>query len=295
MAIGDQVSGEAPAAGEGGRFFAMNPRQVIKIVVYTLLLLNFIYYVFNDINLARHTAHAGWKWHDWTASFATTLDVAAWLLLLLLFELETYVLPDAAFTPWRVRLMQALRVVCILFIGHAVFAYGAYLLELDRAAEVGPTTLCELTERDLSFARNLEYQELTPANCAEIPVTPPLFIFDQEQLVSDAAGMRIEWQLAWADFMEVMIWLLILAMIEVMVRLQEQGVTGGRALRSARSLNVVLYAALWFIAAYWAFRGHWMFAWDEALWILGFMAIGMNLSEWREEIEGVDAGERSVS
>jgi hypothetical protein len=31
--------------------------------------------------------------------------------------------------------------------------------------------------------------------------------------------------------------------------------------------------------------GHWIFAWDEALWILGFMAIGMNLSEWRKEID----------
>lgn len=28
-----------------------------------------------------------------------------------------------------------------------------------------------------------------------------------------------------------------------------------------------------------------MFAWDEALWILGFMAIDMNLSDWRKEID----------
>jgi hypothetical protein len=27
-----------------------------------------------------------------------------------------------------------------------------------------------------------------------------------------------------------------------------------------------------------------MFAWDESMWIAGFFAIEMNLSEWRKEI-----------
>ncbi|MEM8942056.1 MAG: hypothetical protein AAGC91_07860, partial [Pseudomonadota bacterium] len=35
----------------------------------------------------------------------------------------------------------------------------------------------------------------------------------------------------------------------------------------------------------WGYRGHWVFVWDETLWILGFMAIGANLDEWRAEIE----------
>ncbi len=65
-----------------------------------------------------------------------------------------------------------------------------------------------------------------------------------------------------------------------------------RLLRFARTSKVVLYGALWFAAAYWAYRGHWLFSWDEALWILGFVAIGMNLSEWRKEIE--ESGEQGA-
>jgi hypothetical protein len=84
---------------------------------------------------------------------------------------------------------------------------------------------------------------------------------------------------------EVLLWLLILTLIELMVRLQDRGVTGGPLLKTARISKAVLYTLLWGIAAYWAYRGHWIFAWDEALWILGFIAIGMNLSEWRDEIE----------
>lgn len=264
----------------------IDPRQVIKIVVYSLLLINFVQYILNDITVARHTMHDGWQWHDWTAAFATTLDEAAWFLLLMLFELETYLLSDEAFTRARIRLMQVLRVICILFIGHTILSYGNALLELSRSVALVETELCELAGRGLSFARNLEYRDIDAGNCASIAVSGPLYQFNQGQLITDAAGLRVEWELAWADFLEVLLWVVILLFIELMVRLQEKGVTSGPLLQTARISKAVLYALLWGIAAYWAYRGHWMFAWDEALWILGFIAIGMNLSEWRDEIEG---------
>ena len=46
----------------------------------------------------------------------------------------------------------------------------------------------------------------------------------------------------------------------------------------------VLYLVLWADAAWWAYTGHWVWAWDQSLWIAGFWAIEKNLSEWREEI-----------
>jgi len=74
-------------------------------------------------------------------------------------------------------------------------------------------------------------------------------------------------------------------MIEMQVQLQDRGITQGRLLVFAHIMKLTLYSVLWFICAYWLYRGHWVFAWDEALWILGFVAIGMNLSQWRKEIE----------
>jgi hypothetical protein len=270
---------------QGGRFFAMNLRQVVKIVVYSLLLVNFVQYVINDINVASHTMHAGWKWHDWTAAFATTLDETAWFTLLLVFELETYLLSDEAFTPARVKIMQAIRLICIFFIGHTIVAFGNNLLELGRSVEIPESDVCQLIGRDLSFARNLVYQDITAENCRSIAASLPLYNFDQQQLITDADGLRVEWELAWADFLEVLLWIVILIFIELMVRLQEKGVTSGPLLKTARISKAVLYGFLWLIAAYWAYGGHWVFAWDESLWILGFIAIGMNLSEWRDEIE----------
>ncbi|MEM1141450.1 MAG: hypothetical protein AAGI88_02605 [Pseudomonadota bacterium] len=282
---GDTPISPSPEFPSRMTLLGLPSRQWIKIVVYSLLLVNFVHYVFNDLNVMRHAVHSGWKWHDWTSAFATTIDESAWFMLLLLFELETYLLSDEAFTRTRVAIMHAVRVVCYLFLAHTVYAFGDTTYKLYVDYEVLDEPLCQLVDRDLSFARNLEYEEVTQASCASIAHQAPLILFEQKQLVTDRAGFRIERELALADLAEVLLWLVILLLIESMVRLQNRGVTTGRALQSAKTGKVVLYAGLWLIAAYWGYRGHWVFVWDETLWILGFMAIGANLDEWRAEIE----------
>jgi hypothetical protein len=261
-----------------------NPRQLIKAAVYTLLLVNFVGYVANDINTATHTWHAGWSPVDWSKAFATTLDETAWFVLLFLLELETYLLSDEAFTPARVRLMHTLRLLCYLAIAHTVFAYTGELVDLSRAQEYAGATACSFIDGDISFSRNLVYTEIDAANCASLTEDETLYLFAQGQALTDTAGLRIAWELAWVDLVEVVAWLLVLLALEVMVRLQEKGISGGVLMETARVSKVFLYGVLWGAALYWAWRGHWMFVWDEALWILGFIAIGMNLSEWREEI-----------
>jgi len=90
------------------------------------------------------------------------------------------------------------------------------------------------------------------------------------------------------DLVEAITWLIILLCIEVIVRLQDRGTTRGLAIRSASGIKFVLYLLLWGVAAYWIYRGHYMYAWDEALWILGFFAIEMNISDWKKEIRSAD-------
>ena len=51
-------------------------------------------------------------------------------------------------------------------------------------------------------------------------------------------------------------------------------------------IGKAFYAVLFFDAAYWAWMGHWLYTWDQLLWIGGFWAIEFNLKEWREELSG---------
>ena len=263
---------------------SLDVKQRLKLVVYPLLLINFAHYIGNDVEQAQHTFHSAWRWYDWTSNFATTLDELGWFLLLFLLELETYVLSDDAFTRRRIVAMNATRLICYLAIGHAVFAFGEYLVDLSGATHHVDATLCAFANDGLSFTRNLEYWELDASNCDTLSAGSEFYIFSQGQVISDAAGMTIELELAWVDLVEVVVWLFILFFIELRIRLQDRGISSSRLLSFATTTKGVLYGILWCLATYWAYRGHWIFAWDEALWILGFMAIGMNLSDWRKEI-----------
>lgn len=260
------------------------PRQAIKLAVYLLLLVNFAVYVANDWTVATHTARPDWTLLQWAGAFATTLDELAWFTLLLLFELETYLLADEAFTRTRVALMHGLRIVCFLFIAHTIYAFGDYAIDLQAETPVAAGDLCDFSGEGVSYARNLTFTPVDAANCDTLATGETLYRFESDTLVTDASGMRIERELAWVDVAEVVAWLVILVLIELQVRLQEHGVTGGAVLRTAFWLKAGLYTLLWCAAAYWAYRGHWVFAWDEALWILGFMAIDMNMRDWRDEI-----------
>ena len=103
-------------------------------------------------------------------------------------------------------------------------------------------------------------------------------------------GLALERQLAWADLYEGVAWLLAILAIEVVVRLQERGITGGTLMRTANWGKNLLYASILGVGVWWASLSHWLYLWDEFLWIGGFMAIGMNLSEWRKEIDNERAG-----
>jgi hypothetical protein len=267
-----------------------DPRQLVKIVVYGLLLVNFGLYLLEDMAISAHTLRNGGTWLDYTAAFAVSLDVLAWLTLLALFELETYLLSDDAVTPRRIKAMHGIRLVCYLFLAHTLFAYGGAGKDLIGLSPIQKTdSLCQLVERDISFGFNLEYTELDLENCAELSNATEFYLIENDSVVTDAQGLQIEQELVWLDLVEAVTWLVILLCMEVIVRLQDRGTTRGMAIRSASGIKFFLYLLLWGAAAYWIYRGHYMYAWDEALWILGFFAIEMNISDWKKEIRSSDA------
>ena len=263
----------------------LDPRQLIKLVVYGLLLVNFGLYLAEDIAISAHTLRNGASLLDYTSAFAVSLDTLAWLTLLLLFELETYLLSDEAQTPGRVLAMHLARGLCILFLGHTLYAYGMAGLDLTGLQPLADTSsLCQLLGQDLSFGSNLAYTELNAGNCAALSPDNRFYLIEKGTVVTDSRGLRIERELVWLDLAEAIGWLIILLCIEIVVRLQDRGITRGPAIRATNGVKLALYLFMWGAAAYWVMRGHYMYAWDEALWILGFFAIEMNISDWKTEI-----------
>ncbi|MDB9733316.1 hypothetical protein OAB15_00895 [Porticoccaceae bacterium] len=266
-------------------------RQTIKWLVYTLVIINFGFYIRNDLLIAGHTLYSGSSLLEISRAFATTIDESAWIILLLLFELETYLLSDDPLSRAKTLLMQGIRLVCYISLAHTLYAYGVYLAEIYAAVPVeGVTNLCQLIGKDLSYASNLVYSEINSSNCASLSSANQFFYVDPPTffIVEDAAGLAIEKQLAWIDIFEAIIWLLILLSIEVAVWLQDRNIGQGLIFKTLSITKWCLYSLLWAAAGYWIYRGHYMFAWDEFVWIAGFVAIEMNIVEWRNEINDAE-------
>ena len=69
-------------------------QQAAKWVVYSLLIVNFVFYVMEDWDRAIHALNESSTLLDWTSEFANSIDETAWFALLFMFELETYVRSD---------------------------------------------------------------------------------------------------------------------------------------------------------------------------------------------------------
>ena len=260
-------------------------QQAIKWTVYTLLIINFVFYVFDDWNWAQHTLTTESTALDVARAFATSIDESAWFILLFMFELETYVLEDEAWSGWVTHTIRGLRIVCYAMLAHTVYAFIVTVISLQPTVAIeNASNLCAMTDAAVSYVYNLEYTEVDADTCAELSTTTQFYKVGDDPVVSDMAGLQLERNLAWADLAEAVIWLVIIAAIEVVVRLQGHGVTGGTAIVIANRVKYLLYTSLILIGVYWAWLGHWMYLWDEILWIGGFAVIEMNVNEWRDEL-----------
>ena len=262
-------------------------QQAIKWVVYTLLIINFVFYIFEDWNRATHTLVAGSTFLDWTSEFATSIDESGWFLLLFMFELETYAVEDENWKDWVAHTVRGIRVFCYLMITHTVYAFLIVVINLQPTVAVeNVSNLCDMVNSNVSYVYNLEYTEVNEQTCGELSNESQFYWLAEDPIVSDAAGLDLERDLAWADLIEVVIWLMIVLTIETVVRMQGRGVSGGAIVSAANSLQVFLYLSLIAIGIYWATLSHWFYFWDELVWIGGFAAIEMNLSKWRDDLLG---------
>ena len=75
------------------------------------------------------------------------------------------------------------------------------------------------------------------------------------------------------------------ASTEAAIRITDRGVTSGYIATALTSLKVGLYALLLALGIYWAYCGHWVYLWDELLWIFGFAFLEINLDGWRDDID----------
>lgn len=262
-------------------------QQVFKWAVYSVLLINFGFYIYEDVDRALHVLHSGSSLFDISGEFAVTIDTIGWLALLFMFELETYALNDDQLSRGVERLIHGVRYLSYIMLAHTIVAYADDLVDLSPTVPVDDVSeLCELNGQEVSFVYNLDYTEIDVDSCVALPSSSSYFWVGEldEKIVSTEAGLELERDLAWSDLIEGTVWLLIVFAIEIVVRLQNRGITEGVLMRTTRLTKALGYFVLLLLSIYWAALEHWLYTWDTFVWVAGFAAIEMNVSEWRDEI-----------
>ncbi len=259
-------------------------QHAIKWLVYALLCLNFGGYIIEDWHAMLYGMPENPTWLDWAGNFATSLDTLAWLALLGLFEYETYFMADDA-SSTKIYLTKFARLLCYIVLTHTYYAYMVNYLDLKAATPLPDmANLCSLAGQEMYYLWDLIYTEVNSGNCALLGQGPQWFALLDLEAVTDRAGLERELQLAITDLLEISCWLCIMAMLELNVQWQERGITSGSLLINSQRLKAVAYLGLLGLSIIWALMAHWLYVWDEFLWVAGFLAIEMNMSEWRDEI-----------
>jgi len=259
--------------------------QLFKYSIYALLSLNVVVFFGEEWQAARLEYPQGIAGSEIFKAYAATIDTAAWVVLLLMFELETWVLQDHHFTR-RVKLsLHALRATCYLFIVFAFYGYVTDALYVFQTSPLaGVSDLCTLAGQSWSYATTFgEYVEITAANCASLSSLGSFVRFDGVAAVVDEAGLAGIHFLAIVDVVNAGVWLLIVLVLEIDVRLQEKNRFEGLALYISTAAKFVLYSILVFAVIAWMITGEFVDWWDALLWLVAFVFIELNVVEWRHE------------
>ena len=113
---------------------------------------------------------------------------------------------------------------------------------------------------------------------------------DNSTAVYDSVLQKVK-QLAWVNVINSGTWLLVVALLELDVRLGVYNRVGDAWKAFSKWAKYLAYAILLSAAVYWGFEGDFIDFWDAFLWLFAFAFIELNLTEWRDELQDQLEGE----
>ncbi len=259
--------------------------QGFKYLVYSLLAVN-VYLFFSEEWLASKVVFAsGITFDNVVEAFSSTIDTAAWLVLLLLFELETYVIDDEKLTNTTKWTLHGIRAFCYIFI---IYSLYGYMIKVGLIAQFSPhqiTDLCTLA-KEWKFMETLNvYNDFTAETCRSLSASnTEFFSHSQYKIITNGENLEAVKALSWVDVINATAWVSVVLMLEVDVHTQLGNISSKFWDKYNIFVKVSVYGLLFVAAVYWGVTGNFLEFWDAFLWILAFVLIEMNMFEWQAEI-----------
>jgi|TARA_B110000902_G_scaffold266133_1_gene352666 hypothetical protein len=254
-----------------------------KYIVFILLSINVFVFLQEELDASAHLFAGGMNVASIIEGYAATIDTAAWVILLLLFELETEIIEDEKIkgpTKWAIHWTRWL---CSAFIIYALYGYIAKLIGLSSYQLTEIASLCSQSI-DWSFMTTLdEFTAVAVDNCAALAAPEYFQLIDKNIIASQETLSLAKW-LAWVDVVNASTWVLIVIMLEIDVRIQLHKVVFKTWEFVSGIAKIILYSILFIAAIIWGIDGQFIDTWDASLWLVAFVFIEMNVFDWQEEI-----------
>lgn len=256
--------------------------QTFKYAIYAILAINTGHFFLENFSGSEFTYSDGIKLSDIIVAYTDFIDTAAWLVLLLMLELETFVIPDARLKGWVDWIISVVSFTCWAVILYSFYGYVATLgVPFGFEAYSGPDP-CTLVADGKSLAISLgEYEALTADNCKSL-AQAAFYNADLTMFATPESFSFIK-RLAWTDVVNAALWVLIVVILELEIYLKSSKTFGTRFFFAYKAFKVFLYAVLFVNAVYWWMLGAPWDAWDAFIWIVAFFFIEMNMVTWQEE------------
>ncbi|MFT6274893.1 MAG: hypothetical protein ACJAZ0_000982 [Halioglobus sp.] len=254
----------------------------VKYLTYILLSINVYMFLQEELSALNFTFAGALEPGQIIQSFSATIDTSAWVLLLLLFELETSVLDDSKIRGPLKLFLHGIRGLCYVAIAYAFSGYYAELLTVYDVALQPGLDACSLLGQEFSqLIGQDKYLALGSDNCAAMGAEIYRLVgFD---IIADSKTLRAVQWLAWTDIANSAAWIGVVIVLEIEVRLQLRGGISDKIMQVNKAIKLVLYALLFLAAVYWGYAGDFLDFWDASLWLFAFIFIELNIFEWQHE------------
>ena len=275
-------SGTLPSSG---LFTAENIFRFFKYSIYILLTYNAFLFFEGDLVASAETFGENITWRNIIEAYSATFDTVAWVALLLLFELETAIIPDHLLKGWLKWVLKGLSAIAYFFI---VYSFYGYCVKYGVITDLQPFNIadvCSLVGTDFTWVVTLdEYLPIDQAACTTLQGQSLLQIAGTEIVGTDSALQDARW-LAIVDVVNALTWLIIVALLEIEVFLQLKDKLTDKLMVSFKYTKGFFYVVLFVCAAYWGFKSSFLDFWDAFLWLVAFIFIELNIFQWHSETE----------
>lgn len=263
---------------------------VIKYVTYGWLTWNgYLFYV-TEAAASGVTFSSNLDLSEIIEVYSASIDTTFWILLVILLELETFVIDDEILKKASVKWgMTFLRSICYGMILYAFYGYSVKAGFQTDIVRLAVADACDLVGQGYSILVALEeYIPLTAENCQPL-AGQELSQLNGHKIIGPHGDLIYARNVAWIDIFNASTWIAVVAILEVDVWLQLKGAFHGRALKISTGIKVVLYSILFACAVAWGVTGVFLDFTDAFLWLFAFFFIELNLFQWQKETEEAEA------